>query len=149
MAQTDAISQGRLRKAFSLIEIPQIGIVICILAALVGLPHLLLSDEQSKACEAFQYLANVGEAQQEYRWLHGTYADRIADLDMRRNTPTYFSVGRFAGIGEAGLQDGWSLTLTRSGGRTGGYGDYTVTFTHNGYDPSHSDIAEELCPPGL
>jgi hypothetical protein len=148
VAPRESIRKGRLRKAFSTIELPQLGMVIGIFAAFVGLPHLLRSDEQGKSLEAFRYLADVQEAQQEYLAVHGTFANDIDQLDLRQYAPTYFSVGSFADVDKDQAADRWTLTLTRSGGRAGGYGAYTVTFTQHGFDPAHSKIASELCPPG-
>jgi hypothetical protein len=51
----------------------------------------------------------------------------------------YFSIGTIAAGTTGSLQDSWTLTLTRSGA-SAGYGEYTVTFTEQGYDGTNSTI---------
>ena len=64
---------------------------------------------------------------------------------MEQTPPTYFSVGTIAAAGAGSLEDSWSLTLTRSGSSSG-YGAYTVTFTHDGYDALNSNIDADINP---
>ncbi|MCX7009734.1 MAG: prepilin-type cleavage/methylation domain-containing protein, partial [Kiritimatiellaeota bacterium] len=97
------------------------------------------SVERSKASESFNYLAAVRSAQERYHARQGTYAEDIAHLDIRLQTPAYFSVGTVAAGSTGELQDSWTLTLTRKGA-SAGYGAYTVTFTNDGYDGANSTI---------
>ncbi|HOF18182.1 MAG TPA: hypothetical protein PK082_04675, partial [Phycisphaerae bacterium] len=55
--------------------------------------------------------------------------------------PKYFTVGAIAAGSTGSLEDSWSLTLTRTGA-SAGYGEYTVTFTEEGYDGENSTIAD-------
>ena len=72
----------------------------------------------------------------------GTYSDKIESLDIRLQTPKYFTVGTIQAGSTGDLQDSWSLTMTRAGA-SAGYGAYTVTFTHDGYDGENSTIDEK------
>ncbi len=137
---------SRDRKAFSLLELPQVMIMLGVLTAAVGLPCLLQNDERGKAADAFRYLFSVQEAQERYRLHHGRYADDISLLDTEQNSPTYFAVDEIVAAKGCSLADSWSLTLTRSGGRGSGYGAYTVTFNQNGYDAAGSSIDAEVLP---
>lgn len=131
------------QRGFSLFEVPQALILIGVLAVFIGLPRMLESVERSKATEAFAYLDAVRDAQQRYQAESGQYCVAINDLDMDQITPAYFSVGDI----ESGPNEtGWSLTLKRVGGRSSGFGTYTVTFTDKGYDPSSSNIVPLLRP---
>jgi hypothetical protein len=60
-------------------------------------------------------------------------------LDITQSAPKYFSVGEIAAGVSGSLEDSWTLTLTRKGASSG-YGDYTVTFTEDGYDKAKSTI---------
>jgi len=144
MANEIALPQARARKGFSLVELSVVVIIIGVLAAF-GVPRLLQSVERSKASESFKYLASVRAAQERYQARQGTYAADITQLDMEQTPPTYFSVGAITAAGGGSLEDSWSLTLTRSGSSSG-YGAYTVTFTHDGYDSLNSDIDADINP---
>ena len=126
---------------FTLVELAVVVVIIGVLAAF-GVPRFLDSVERSKASESFAYLASVRAAQERYHARQGTYADKVADLDIRLQTPKYFSVGEVAAGSTSDLQDSWTLTLTRKGA-SAGYGAYTVTFTHDGYDGENSTINEK------
>lgn len=146
MANTIALPHGPVRKGFSLVELSVVVIIIGVLAAF-GVPRLLQSVERSKASEAYKYLASVRASQERYQARQGTYASDINLLDMEQAPPTYFAVGAITGPGANGLEDTWSLTLSRSGSSSG-YGAYTVTFTHDGFDPANSDISADISPQG-
>ncbi len=126
------------RKAFSLVELAVVVIIIGVLAAF-GVPRMLKSVERSKAAEAFKYLAAVRAAQERYQAREGTYASVLTDLDMEQSAPKYFTVGTVAAGVSGSLEDSWTLTLTRQGA-SAGYGAYTVTFTEEGYDTVNSTI---------
>ena len=55
--------------------------------------------------------------------------------------PKYFTPGTIAAGTTGSLEDSWTLTLTRAGAAAG-YGEYTVTFTEEGYDSGNSTIAD-------
>jgi hypothetical protein len=60
--------------------------------------------------------------------------------------PEYFTVGDIAvPSGEASLETGWELTLTRVGA-SAGYGAYTVVFNQDGFDDASSTIVAEISP---
>ncbi|NQT15273.1 MAG: prepilin-type N-terminal cleavage/methylation domain-containing protein [Planctomycetes bacterium] len=126
------------RKGFSLVELSVVVIIIGVLAAF-GVPRMLKSVERSKAAEAFKFLAAVRTSQERFQARDGTYADELTDLDTQQSTPKYFSVGAISAGSTSDLEDSWTCTLTRSGA-SAGYGEYTVTFTEDGYDTVNSTI---------
>ena len=127
------------RKGFSLVELAVVVIIIGVLAAF-GVPKMLTAVERSKAAEAFGYLSAIRSAQERYQAQEGTYASDPADLDIEQDAPKYFSVPETISAGESSdLEDSWTLTLTRDGA-SAGYGEYTVTFTEDGYDSANSTI---------
>ncbi|HEV3258169.1 MAG TPA: prepilin-type N-terminal cleavage/methylation domain-containing protein [Gemmataceae bacterium] len=129
----------RTRKAFTLVELAVVIVIIGVLAAF-GVPRFLKSVERAKAAEAFSYLSAVRAAQERYSARQGTYASDLTTLDIKLSQPKYFTVGA-VGPGLTGsLQDSWSITMTRTGASSG-YGSYTVTFTDGGFDTTNSTIA--------
>ena len=128
----------KVRKGFSLVELSVAVIIIGVLAAF-GIPRMLKSVERSKAAEAFKYLASVRAAQERYQALNSTYANDLSLLDVEQVPPEYFTVGIITAVEAGIIEDSWALTLTRQGA-SAGYGAYTVTFTHNGYDAANSTI---------
>jgi prepilin-type N-terminal cleavage/methylation domain-containing protein len=131
---------GRLksRNGFSLVELSVVVIIIGVLAAF-GIPRLLKSVERSKASEAFKYLSTIRAAQERYQARQGTYATKVADLDVEQPTPKYFKVKKLKKGSSGSFEDSWELTLQREGA-SGGFGKYNVTFTQDGYDPAKSSI---------
>lgn len=123
----------RPRSGFSLVEVTVVVVILGVLAAF-GVPRMLKSVERSKAAEAFEYLSSVRSSQESYQSRQGTYAADLTELDVTLTAPKYFTVGSIT----AG-EDTWTLTLTREGAASG-YGDYTVTFTQEGYDAANSTI---------
>ena len=129
-----------MKAGFSLVELAVVVVIIGVLAAF-AVPRFRSSVERSKAAEAFNYLAAIQAAQERYAARQGTYADAVTSLDIQLTAPKYFTTGTIAAGSTGSLEDSWSLTLTRSGG-TSGYGDYTVTFTEEGFDSVNSTITD-------
>jgi prepilin-type N-terminal cleavage/methylation domain-containing protein len=136
--------QQTRRKAFTLVELSVVIVIIGVLAAF-GVPRFLKAVEKSKAAEAFAYLSAIRDAQERYQAAQGTYATDLTALDIQMPPPKYFSVGT-VGPGTGTQQNSWSLTLTRMGS-SAGYGAYTVVFTDQGYDAG-STILSEISPLG-
>jgi prepilin-type N-terminal cleavage/methylation domain-containing protein len=130
------------RRGFTLVELAVVVVIIGVLAAF-GVPRFLESVERSKASEAFGYLAALRSAQERYQAREGSYATSFDDLDIDYSTPKYFDVP--ADI--TATEDTWTLTLTRKAGSSG-FGEYTVTFTQDGYDSGNSDIPAAVNPIG-
>jgi prepilin-type N-terminal cleavage/methylation domain-containing protein len=129
------------RKGFSLVELAVVVIIIGVLAAF-GVPKMLQAVERSKASEAFGYLSAVRSAQERYQAREGTYTTNLADLDISQTNPKYFEIGTMALGASGSLEDSWTLTLTRLEGSSG-YGQYTVTFTQDGFDTTNSTIMDD------
>ena len=129
------------RSGFTLVELAVVVVIIGVLAAF-AVPRFMASVERSKAAEAFNYLASVQSAQERFHARQGTYSDSITDLDIKFTAPKYFTVGTIVAGGTSSLQDSWTLTLTRVGA-SAGYGEYTVIFTHEGYDAANSSIKDK------
>lgn len=132
------------RSGFTLVELAVVIIIIGILAAF-AVPRFLDSVERSKAGEAFNYLSAVRSAQERFQVRQGTYSDDVTKLDIQMQEPKYFAVGTFAAGSTGSLEDSWTLTLTRTGA-AGGYGQYKVCFTDQGYDATTSDIPSKINP---
>jgi len=130
----------RTRKGFTLVELAVVVVIIGVLAAF-AVPRFLASVERSKAAESFNYLASIQSAQERYHARQGTYASEVTDLDIKMTNLKYFTVGEIAAGSTTDLEDSWTLTLTRTGA-SAGYGDYTVTFTEEGYDSLNSTIKD-------
>jgi len=129
--------QGR-RRGFTLVELAVVVVIIGVLAAF-AVPRFMASVERSKAAEAFNYLASIQAAQERYHARQGTYASAVVDLDIKMTSLKYFTAGAVEAGSTASLEDSWSLSLTRTGA-SAGYGEYTVTFTEQGYDSANSTI---------
>ncbi len=127
------------QRGFTLVELAVLIIVIGVLAAF-AVPRYRDSVERSKASEAFNYLSSVRAGQERFAARQGTYSADIGALDIQLADPQYFSVGTVEAGDSGSLEDSWSLTLTRAGA-SAGYGDYSVTFTQNGFDVDNSTIS--------
>ncbi|HUS90276.1 MAG TPA: hypothetical protein VM695_00455, partial [Phycisphaerae bacterium] len=86
------------------------------------------------------FLSAIQAAQERHHARQGTYADELTKLDIKMTASKYFSAGTIQPSATGTLEDSWSLTLTRMGS-SAGYGQYTVTFTQEGYDPNSSTIS--------
>jgi len=128
------------RGGFTLVELAVVVVIIGVLAAF-AVPRFRSSVERSKAAEAFNYLSAVQAAQERYHARQSTYAEDIADLDIKLSSPKYFTVGTPVAGSTGDIEDSWSLTLTRSGA-SAGYGEYTVIFNEEGFDDDNSTIVD-------
>ena len=129
------------RSGFTLVELAVDVVIIGVLAAF-AVPRFMASVERSKAAEAFNYLSSVQAAQERFHARQGTYADKLESLDIKMTPPKYFTAGTLAAGKTGNLQDSWTLTLTRTGA-SAGYGEYTVTYTQEGYDGENSTIKDK------
>ena len=128
------------RAGFSLVELAVIVVIIGVLAAF-AVPRFRSSVERSKAAEAYNYLSAVQAAQERLHARQGTYAEDLSTLDIQLMIPQYFSIGTLSPGDTGDIQDSWTLTLTRFGA-SAGYGEYTVTFTEEGFDSENSTITD-------
>src|SRR5947209_18255083 len=94
----------RRRKAFTLVELAVVVVIIGVLAAF-GVPRFLQSVERSKASEAFAFLSAVRTAQERYLARQGTYADQLTKLDIQSSTPKYFTIGDVGAGTTSSLED--------------------------------------------
>lgn len=142
---TSKFNRTTRNSGFTLVELAVVVVIIGVLAAF-AVPRFLSSVERSKAAESFNYLATLHSAQERYQARQGTYADDIAKLDTKMDATQYFSVGTVEVPSTAtSLEDGWEITMTRMGA-SGGYGAYTVVWTHEGYDSDASTIDPDISP---
>jgi prepilin-type N-terminal cleavage/methylation domain-containing protein len=142
---TSTYKRNTRNSGFTLVELAVVVVIIGVLAAF-AVPRFLSSVERSKAAESFNYLATIHSAMERYQARQGTYADDIAKLDTEMDSPQYFTVGTVEVPATAtSLEDGWQITMTRSGA-SGGYGAYTVVWTHEGFDSSASTIDSDISP---
>lgn len=138
------------RKAFSLVELAVVVIIIGVLAAF-GVPRFRDSVERSKASEAFAFLSAIRSAQERYQARSGIYATKLGDLDIQMSAPKYFRDDAGALIDSTTPIDtsasvdkdpAWALTLKRDKDSSS-YGEYTVVFTEKGVDTTNSTIVSD------
>ncbi len=141
-----AIRDTKKQKGFTLVELAIVIVIIGVLASF-GVPRFRDAVERSKAGEAFSYLASLRAAQERYHAREATYSTDLSALDIAMPDPKYFNIGTVAAGSTSDIENSWTLTLTRSGA-SAGYGEYTVTFTEQGYDSANSDIPAEISPLG-
>ncbi len=121
-------------------------VALALVAVSVSLtvPDWLRSREQQTACEAIDYLANIHQAQQQYRDLHGHYAGDLDQLDLAFVPPANFDVGPLRRTAIQAKSDSWSITLTRYAVQTV-YGPYSITCDQDGFkrirSNSHTPLA--------
>jgi len=72
----------------------------------------------------------------------GKYANKVTDLDIRMTAPKYFKIAAPKAGPTKSIQTSWQMTLTRQGA-SAGYGAYTVTFNHDGYNAANSTISKK------
>ncbi|MFC2062165.1 type IV pilin protein [Elusimicrobiota bacterium] len=130
----------RSLKGLTLVELAIFVIIIGVVAAFT-VPRFRDAVERAKAAEAFNYLSAVRASQERYYSRQGTYTDDTAKLNIKLNAPGFFSVGEIAEGVTGSLEDSWTQKLTRIG-PSPVYGEYTVTFTEEGFDAVNSTIAE-------
>ncbi len=133
----------RPRRGFTLVELAVVIVIIGVLAAF-GVPRFLQSVEKSKAAEAFNYGSTVQSAQERYLAQKGVYAGAAADLDITLPTLQYFDATMEPTTSAVGTPD-FTVTLTRKAGSSS-YGEYTVVWKADGFDPTGSDIPEGIRP---
>ena len=124
---------------FTLVELAVVVVIIGVLAAF-AVPRFLNSVERSKAAEAFNFLSTVQSAQERYHARQGTYTTLLDNLDVEFVNTKYFVVGDITAD-----EVSWTQTLTRTGA-SAGYGEYTVTYTQEGFDMDNSDIVDDISP---
>lgn len=131
--------KSRANDGFALVELAVVVVIIGVLAAF-AVPRFLNSVERSKAAESFNFLATVQSGQESYHARQGTYSDDLAKLDVEFVTPKYFTVGSITAD-----ETTWTQTLTRTGA-SAGYGEYTVIYTHEGFDTTNSTVVNDISP---
>lgn len=129
------------KAGFSLVELTIVVVILGILATF-AVPRFMSSVEKTKASEAFSHLTQVEGAQDRYHAEHGKYANRTSNLDIKLETPEYFTV---SGVSSSNWETKWEMTLARNGASSG-CGRYTVVFNQDGYKISSSTIPSELTP---
>jgi prepilin-type N-terminal cleavage/methylation domain-containing protein len=140
---------AKSRKGFTLVELAVVIVIIGVLAAF-GVPKFLNSVERSKAAEAFAYLAALRTAEERYQSKEGVYTEDVTKLDIKMQPPKYFTVGEITLTTNTESGDpSWTCTLTRIEASSS-KGDYTVTFTEDGYNKGSStiDALPEINPQG-
>jgi type IV pilus assembly protein PilA len=138
------VSRVRTRKAFTLVELAVVIVIIGVLAAF-GVPKFLQSVEKSKAAESFNYLSAIQSSQERYLAQNGVYASAISSLDVTLPNPQYFTVGSVTPTTSSTGTPDWTLTLTRNANSSYAY---TVVWTSNGFDTTNSTIMTypQICP---
>lgn len=124
------------RSGVTLLEVI-VGSVFIVLLATISLPVIGETMEKRRASEAFCYLDDIANAQEEYRSLHGHYADELDQLNLPRVQPVFYSVGSLNTTTESADRTSWSLTLTRDR-ISSGDDTYTITYNERGFDRLHS-----------
>jgi len=138
-------SSPRPAAGFTLIELAVVVVVIGVIASL-AVPHYVAAIERGKSGEAFRILSTVSSAQSRYHLRNGIYADDLDKLDVEFSPPYYYVFGALEiPSTESSFETGFQLAMIRTG-FAAGYGEYTVVFNQNGYDPDLSTIPDEITP---
>lgn len=121
-----------------------VALTLVAVSASLTVPDWILSREKKTACEAIDYLANIHQAQQQYRKLHGHFASDLDQLDLAFVPPADFDVGPLRRPVIQSADDSWSITLTRYAVQTV-YGPYSITCDQDGFkrirSSSHAPLA--------
>src|SRR5262245_9785150 len=127
-------------KGFTFVELAVVIVIIGVLSAF-GVPKFLQSVEKSKVTEAFDYLSAIQSAQARYLAQYPVYATLVVDLDLQLCTPPYFTADATIDTSKStDSMPAWSLTLKRIK-TSSSYGEYTVTWTQDGFDLAGSSIS--------
>jgi prepilin-type N-terminal cleavage/methylation domain-containing protein len=99
----------RNKKAFTLIEMLVVVLIIGILAA-IALPQYRLAVNKSRTAQIMSLIKNIGQAQQMYYLTNDKYAEKFEDLDISlpNNTVSCAIGGDDTDCKEI---DGWKLRL--------------------------------------
>ena len=127
------------QSGFTLVELAVVVVIIGVLAAF-AVPRFLNSVERSKSAEAFNFLSTVQSGQERFHARQGTYASTLDEFDVEFVTSKYFDVGEITAD-----EAEWTMTFTRIGA-SAGYGDYTVVYTHEGFDSDTSTLPDDISP---
>jgi type II secretory pathway pseudopilin PulG len=120
-----------------------IALTLVAISVSTTVPEWIRSREQQTACEAIDYLANVHQAQEQYRNVHGEYAADLSLLDLAFVPPANFDVGPLCRSAIHADNDNWSITLTRYAVRTV-VGAYSITCDQDGFKRIQSDSATSM-----
>jgi len=139
------VSRSKARKAFTLVELAVVIVIIGVLAAF-GVPKFLQSVEKSKASEAFNYWSAVQSAQERYIAQNGTYWQTTStdSLDIALPILQYFTGPTITSTSTTAGSPTWGGTLTRK--LSSSYGEYTVAWTQDGFDSVNSNIPQTISP---
>jgi len=139
------VSRSKARKAFTLVELAVVIVIIGVLAAF-GVPKFLQSVEKSKASEAFNYWSAVQSAQERYIAQNGTYWQHTNtdNLDIALPILQYFNGPTITMSTTTAGAPTWGGTLTRK--TSSSYGEYTVAWNQDGFDSANSNIPQTISP---
>ncbi|TWU21195.1 hypothetical protein Pla52o_42290 [Novipirellula galeiformis] len=104
--------------------------------------------ERSRVTTAFEYLYEVQHSQQRYFAQTGTYAERLADLDLSIPSPAYFAVGELEIRQRDTTGPAWRMQLNRVGVAPL-FGAYEITFDGSGFVASASSVQPWIVPANI
>lgn len=133
-------------RGFTLVELAVVVVLVGMVAAF-AIPRFRGAVERERSYEAFRFLATVHAAQSRFHEQEKAFADDLSRLPVKLPTLEFFSVGDVVTEGR-GPRARWSLSLTRSDDSSG-YGNYTVSFDQDGFDPEASTIPDNVLPTRL
>lgn len=126
---------------FSLVELTIVVVILGVLS-MMAVPRYQTAVERAKAAEAFTYLSQIEGAQERHNARTGEYAKNLNGLDIKIAKPKHFQVGNFSSYN---WQTQWELRLTRQGASSG-FGNYTVSWSQDGFKRGRSSIKTDLLP---